>query len=97
MFQCWHAGVSIFLSQIEMKSVPTNQLIASRETSPQLESSVLLRETEAPQSLMGLGLFSQMLLSVAKLHVNISEKTCQNATSRIAIDNFPGFLSSTCL
>lgn len=57
MFQCWHAGVSIFLSQIEMKSVPTNQVIASREISPQLESSVLLRETEAPQSLMGLGLW----------------------------------------
>lgn len=57
MFQCWQAGVSIFLSQIEMKSVPTNQVTASRETSPQLESSVLLRETEAPQSLMGLGLW----------------------------------------
>lgn len=57
MFQCWQAGVSIFLSQIEMKSVPTNQVIASRETSPQLESSVLLREAEAPQSLMDLGLW----------------------------------------
>ena len=57
MFHCWCASVFISLSQTEVESDPINQVGASREISSQLENGVLLRKTEGPLPLLGLGLW----------------------------------------
>lgn len=70
MFHCWCASIFISLSQTEVESVPINQVGARREISSQLERGVLLRKTEVPQPLLGLGLWGlHPLLTDATLSV----------------------------